>query len=66
MREKRPNRVVHGGEATSPPACVARARYKGKSMLSRMNRTEPSANAKFSPPGWRLRKPEVFSQLPGG
>ena len=41
---------VQSRVATSPPARVLSPRQVDKSMLSRMNRTEPSARRRFTPP----------------
>ena len=41
---------------TSPRALVPKNGRVCRLMLSLMNRTEPSANAKLAPPGWRLWK----------
>src|SRR5262245_18303630 len=41
---------------TSPPARVASAHDDCRAIVSLTNRTDPSARAKVSPPGWLLRK----------
>lgn len=42
---------------TSPPWVVLRARQARMWIESLMKRTEPSARAALTPPGWRLRAP---------
>ena len=39
---------------TSRPATVANAFHVGRSIVSEMRWTEPSANNTFTPPGWKL------------
>lgn len=44
--------IFHGNETTSPPARVPSAFHVLISMPDENHRTEPSAIAAFTPPGW--------------
>src|SRR5262249_9154105 len=57
--------VTHSIAATSPPAIVAKARYKPRAMSLATKCTEPSAQANCTPPGWRLLKPAMRVQSVG-
>src|SRR5262249_55455230 len=48
--------AAYGSESVSPPGGVARAGYVGSGIASWMNRPDPPASAKSTPPLWRLRK----------